>query len=76
METNFYTNIELTNGDTKVSLYCSSANQYNWLKEFAGTEVTLEIAPCNWNNKTYYRGCVLAVYTENGKVVNNLNFQE
>lgn len=76
VETNFYTNIELTNGDTKVSLYCSSANQYNWLKEFAGTEVTLEIAPCNWNNKTYYRGCVLAVYTDNGKVVNNLNFQE
>ena len=76
VETNFYTNIELTDGDTKVSLYCSSANQYNWLKEFAGTEVTMELAPCNWNNKTYYRGCVLAVYTDNGKVVNNLNFQE
>lgn len=76
VETNFYTNIELTEGDTKVSLYCSSANQYNWLKDFAGTEVTLEIAPCNWNDKKYYRGCVLAVYTDNGKVVNNLNFQE
>lgn len=76
VETDFYTNIELTNGDTKVSLYCANANQYNWLKEFAGTEVTLEIAPCNWNNKTYYRGCVLAVYTDNGKVVNNLNFQK
>lgn len=75
VETNYYTNIQLISGGTKVSLYCSSANQYSWLKEFAGQEVTLEIAPCNWNNKTYYRGCVLAVYTENGKIVNSLNFE-
>ncbi len=73
-ETAYYTNIDLYSGDTKVSLYCSSANQYNWLKQFAGQEVTIEIAPCNWNDKTYYRGCVLAVYTENGKVLNTLNF--
>lgn len=73
-ETAYYTNIDLYSGDTKVSLYCSSANQYSWLKEFAGQEVTIEIAPCNWNDKKYYRGCVLAVYTENGKVLNTLNF--
>ena len=75
VETNYYTNIELLSGSTKVTLYCSSANQYSWLKQYAGQEVTLEIAPCNWNNKTYYRGCVLAVYTEAGKVLNTLNFE-
>ena len=74
-ETAYYTNIDLINSDTKVSLYCANANQYNWLKQFAGQEVTMEIAPCNWNDKKYYRGCVLAVYTENGKVLNNLNFE-
>ncbi len=76
VETNFYTTINLTHGDTKLSLYCSSANQYSFLKEFAGKEVTLEIAPCNWNNKTYYVGCVLAVHTDSGKVLNELNFNK
>ncbi len=74
VETQFYTTISLTNGDTKLSLYCSGAGQYSFLKPFAGQEVTLEIAPCNWNNKTYYVGCVLAVITEDGKVLNTLNF--
>ncbi len=73
-ETAYYTNLNLTDGDTKLSLYCSGAGQYSFLKAFAGREVTLEIAPCNWNNKTYYVGCVLAVYTEDGKVLNELYF--
>ena len=76
VENNYYTSIKLTNGNTSVSLYCSSASQYSWLKAYAGQEVTLEIAPCNWNNKTYYAGCVLAVYTDNGKVLNTSNFSK
>ena len=74
-ETKYYTNIYLTSGDITVRLYCSSANQYNWLKAFAGQEVTVEVAPCNWNSKNYYTGCVLAVVLEDGtKVYNTLNF--
>ena len=74
-ESAYYTNIYLVDGDIKVRLYCSSANQYNWLKAFAGQEVTIEIAPCNWNSKNYYTGCVLAVVNEDGtKVLNTLNF--
>lgn len=75
-ETNFYTNIKLTSGSTTVSLYCSSAGQYSFLKAYAGQEVTVEIAPCNWNDKNYYAGCVLAVYTADGKVLNTLNFNK
>ena len=56
------------------SLYSGSTAQYSWLQQFVGQEVTLEIAACNWNDKKYYRGCVLAVLTEDGKVVNTLNF--
>lgn len=75
VETPHYTNIKLTSGSTSVNLYCSSANQYNWLKAYAGQEVTVELAPCNWNSKSYYAGCVLAVILEDGtKVCNTLNF--
>ena len=74
-ETAYYTNLQLTaDGVSKYTLYCSGAGQYSFLKDYAGQEVTLEIAPCNWNNKTYYAGCVLAVYTADGKVLNELNF--
>ena len=71
----YYTNIKLTSGSTSVNLYCSSAAQYKWLQAYAGQEITMEIAPCNWNSKAYYTGCVLAVINEDGtKVYNTLNF--
>ena len=71
----YYSNIYLIDGNgTQLRLYCSSASQYNWLKAFAGQEVTVEVAACNWNDKNYYTGCVLAVITEDGKVLNTLNF--
>ena len=71
----YYTNIKLVDGSTSVSLYCSSAAQYGWLQAYAGQEITMEIAPCNWNSKSYYTGCVLAVINEDGtKVYNTLNF--
>jgi hypothetical protein len=74
-ESKYYTNIYLVDENgTQLRLYCSSAKQYNWLKEFAGQEVTVEVAACNWNDKNYYTGCVLAVITEDGKVYNELNF--
>ena len=76
VETQFYTSIKLTNNGTSVSLYCSGAGQYSWLKAFAGQEVTMELAPCNWNGKNYYAGCVLAVRTDDGKIVNELNFSK
>ena len=55
------------------SFYCNG-QQYSWLNEFKDQEITIEVAACNWNNKPYWRGCVLAVYTEDGKVLNQLNF--
>lgn len=74
-ENDKYTNIYLTDGTNQVRLYCSSANQYTWLKAYAGQEVTVEIAACNWNSKSYYTGCVLAVVNADGtRVLNTLNF--
>lgn len=75
-ESKYYTKLVLTNNGTTVELYCSDAKQYNWLKQYAGQEVTLEMAACNWNDKNFYKGCVLAVRLADGsKVVNELNFQ-
>jgi hypothetical protein len=74
VETAYYTNLKITYNGVELPLYCSSAAQYNWLKQFAGKVVTMEIALCNWNNKKFYKGCVLAVYTDAGKVINTLNF--
>ncbi len=74
-KTQYSTNIYLSDGTNKVTLYCSSANQYGFLAAFADQEVTVEIAACNWNDKTYYRGCVLAVVNADGtKTLNTLNF--
>ena len=75
VETNYYTNIKLSYNGTELSLYCSGAGQYSFLKTYAGQEITMEVAPCNWNDKTFYAGCVLSVILEDGsKIYNTLNF--
>ncbi len=74
-ETPYYTRLEIIDGDTKMNLYSSSAAQYEFLHQFAGQEITVEIAPCNWNDKKSYPACVLSVITEEGKIYNLLNFE-
>ena len=56
------------------SFYKANASQYAWLQPYSGQEVTIEIAACNWNDKTAWKGCVLAVRTADGKVLNTFNF--
>ena len=76
-ETAYYTNIKLlsTDGSVNITLYCSSASQYSWLKAYAGQTVTLELAACNWNDKTYWTFCALALVNEDGtKFLNSLNW--
>ena len=77
VETAYYTNLKITYNGVELPLYCSGAAQYNWLKAYADQEITIEVAPCNWNDKKdNYRGCVLAVVLEDGtKVLNTLNFK-
>ena len=75
VETAFYTNIKLVDGDVSINLYCSSAKQYQWLQAYAGQTITMELAPCNWSSKKAYPACVLSVLLEDGtKIVNTLNF--
>ena len=74
-QSQYFSKIYLKSGDTQVTLYCSGAKQYSWLTEFAGQEITVELAACNWNDKSFYAGCVLAVVNEDGsRVLNEVNF--
>ena len=76
VETAYYTNIKLVDGSTSVNLYCSSAGQYSWLKQYNGQQITMELAPCNWSSKENYPACVLSVIHADGtKTVNDLNFR-
>ncbi len=74
----YYSNILLQdeNGANKLRLYCSSANQYSWLKNYEGQVVDLELAVCNWNDKNYYTGCVISVTVDGQKTINELNFNK
>ena len=73
-ETPYYTSLSFTANGQKITLYCSGAGQYSWLKQFNNQEVTLEVAACNWNDKSFWAGCALAAYTADGKILNTLNF--
>lgn len=71
-----YSNMYVKNGDTKIRLYCSNAAQYGWLDEFVDQTVTIEMALCNWNGKTYYTGCVLSVTVNGVKTMNTLVYNQ
>lgn len=59
----------------KITFYHSSPAQYSFLTEYSGQTVTLEVAPCNWNDKAYWRGCAIAIVLPDGtKILNELNF--
>lgn len=61
--------------DTKLLMYTSSANQYNWLKEYENQTVKMDLALCNWNGQGV-KGSILAIYDSqtNTRIVNSLNF--
>ncbi len=63
----------LTVGEESLTLYASGVGQYSWLADYVGQELTFEVAACDWNSKGY-KVCILAVYTADGKIVNQLNF--
>ena len=77
-DTGYYTSICLYADDVdKYTVYCSSANQYNWLSNAfeADTELTLDIAPVNWNNKKFWAGCVLSATDGTTRIDNALNYK-
>jgi hypothetical protein len=68
------TDPSIAQGDAFIAFYKGSATQYSWLASYSGQDVTLEIALCNWNDKTDWKCCVLAIRLADGtKIMNELN---
>lgn len=77
VEQQYFSNCYIKSEDDSVQmlLYTSNGSQYNWLKEFNGEVITVEMCLCDWNNKAQWRGCILSA-TNGEKTVNNtLNFK-
>ncbi len=75
-QSQYYTSLKIMgeSGNTKLSVYCSGAGQYSWLKAYDGQVVEMELAVCNWNTKGYYTVCVISVTVDGVTVYNTLNF--
>lgn len=67
----YYTSCHLKDESGKGELYTSSANQYNWLKKYSEQTLTYAVAPCNWNEKSFYKLCVIYVQLEDGTIIYN-----
>jgi len=64
----------VSDGTNKFLLYSGSPGQYAWLAEYAGQELTIEVAVCDWNAKGL-KGCVLSITTADGtQIFNEYNF--
>lgn len=76
VETPYYTNINIvsSDGSVKLGLYCSGAGQFSKFFDLKNKEVTMEIMLCNWNDKNYYRGCLVSATDGTTTIVNTLNF--
>lgn len=66
--------LQSLDGSVTFTLYSSGAGQYSFLADYVDKEVTLELAICNWNSKSYYTGCIISVTYNGVKVNNTLNF--
>ena len=76
--TNYYTNYYLTNevnGSTTLLLYAASGGQYSWLDDYVDQEITVIMSFTDWNTKSEFRGCVLAVVNGDNLIINDLNFR-
>ena len=52
----------------------SGAGQYACFKDYFNQICTFEIIPTNWNDKNFWTFCIIAIVTEDGKVINNSNW--
>lgn len=68
--------LQSLDGSIRLTLYSSGAKQYAFLADYVDKEVTVELAICNWNSKSYYTGCIISITYDGVKVNNTLNFNE
>lgn len=69
----FYTNYYIENPENpeeKFQFYAANGGQYAMLDPYVNQVIDVEIAMCNWNSKKYYTFCLIAIETEDGKIMN------
>lgn len=72
---NYYITTENGTSEDGILLYTSSGSQYNFLLENVRDQyIEMEVALCDWNNKSTHRACILSIIVNGEKLVNNLNF--
>ena len=49
-----------------LNAYCSSAGQYSCYDDLKDQELEMDIILCDWNGKTYYSCCIMAIYKTDG----------
>lgn len=49
-----------------LSAYCSGAGQYSCYDDLKDQELEMDIIMCDWNGKTYYSCCIMAIYKTDG----------
>ena len=59
-------------GETSIMCYTNSGKEYDWAQDYFDQEVTLEIALCNWNKKSFYKCNILSLTDSTGNKIVNL----
>lgn len=72
----YSTKFFVKDGDDQFLLYSGNKDQYAWLNDYIGADLTIELAVCDWNNKGN-KGAVLSITTANGtQIFNEFNFSK
>ncbi len=77
VEETYYTTYKLTSedGSKTLNLYCANGGQYSFLLPYNGQYIDMDLALCDWNNKNNNVGCVVAIYVNGNRIVNDSNFK-
>ena len=60
--------------DADLELYASDVSQYDWLAPYVGKTVSVDLALCNWNKKSFYKAAILSVTDGNKTVYNTYSY--
>ena len=60
--------------DADLELYTSDVSHYDWLTPYVGKTVSVDMALCNWNKKSFYKAAILSVTDGKETVYNTYSY--
>ena len=73
-DTNNRSTWHIQTNDADLELYASDVSQYDWLTPYVGKTVSVDLALCNWNKKSFYKAAILSVTDGNKTVYNTYSY--